>query len=103
MPMGRLRSVIEFHQTAAKITHGNPMDIDHGLHLADCNLLLTCDRNFFKVLGLVVEERVPRVKLGRPVLVPRLPDHSALEDIRGVIEDALNVSALSTPDSSSLG
>src|SRR5215216_3733231 len=90
MPMGRLRSVIEFHQTAAKITHGNPMDIDHGLHLADCDLLLTCDRNFFKVLGLVVEEGIPGTRLGRPVLVPRLPHHFALEAIRGAIVGASN-------------
>lgn len=41
MPVGRLRSAVEFHQTAAKISHGNPMDTDHGVHLADCDLLLT--------------------------------------------------------------
>lgn len=103
MPTGRLRSAVEFHQLSAKITHGNGNDVDHGLHLADCDLLLTCDRNFFKVLGLVVEERIPSTRLGRPVLVPRLPDHSALEAIRAAIEEAVNASPLSTPDSSSLG
>jgi len=103
MPMGRLRSAVEFHPLAAKITQGNDNDVDHGLHLADCDLLLTCDRNFFKVLGLVVEEGIPGTRLGRPVLVPRLPHHFALEAIRGAIVGASNASTLSTPDSSSLG
>lgn len=102
IPMGRLRSAVEFHQLTAKITHGNDNDVDQGLHLADCDLFLTCDRNFFKVLDLVVKEGIPGTRLGRPVLVPRLAGHSALEAIRGAMEKALNASPHSTPDSSSL-
>lgn len=70
MPVGRLRSTIEFYQFAAKISRGNPMDTDHGVHLADCDLLLTCDKEFSKVLNLVVREGVPGARLGRPILVP---------------------------------
>lgn len=103
MPVSRLRSAVEFHQSAAKITHGNPMDIDHGLHLANCDLLLTCDRSFFKVLGLVAEEGVPGARLGRPVLVPRLSGHSALEAIRGAVDEAASAQPLAPPSSPSLG
>jgi len=90
MPVGRLRSAIEFHQVAAKITHGNPMDTDHGVHLGDCDLLLTCDKAFFKVLSLVAQEGVPGTRLGKPLLVPRQPSHSALEAIRRVVDDAVS-------------
>jgi hypothetical protein len=71
MPVGRLRSAVEFHQTAAKITHGNPLDTAHGVHLADCDLLLTCDRRFFEVLELVVLEGAPGARLGSGASIPR--------------------------------
>ena len=82
MPVGRLRSAVEFHQTAAKITHGNPLDTNHGVHLADCDLLLTCDQKFFEALNLVVREGVPGARLGRPVLA-RCLDVPALYSTRG--------------------
>ena len=85
--MGRLHSAIEFHQVAAKITHGNPLDTQHGVHLGDCDLLLTCDKAFFKVLGLVTQEGVPGARLGKPLLVPRHPGHSALEAIRRAVDE----------------
>jgi predicted nucleic acid-binding protein len=90
MPVGCLRSAIEFHQVAAKITHGNPLDTEHGVHLGDCDLLLTCDKTFFKVLGLVTQEGVPGARLGKPLLVPRQTSHSALEAIRRVVDDAVS-------------
>jgi hypothetical protein len=71
MPAGRLRSEVEFHQTAAKITHGNPLVTAHGVHLADCDLLLTCDRRFFEVLQLVVLEGAPGARLGSGASIPR--------------------------------
>jgi hypothetical protein len=33
MPVGHLRSAVEFHQFAAKITPRNPMGIEHGVHV----------------------------------------------------------------------
>lgn len=91
MPVGRLRSTIEFHQFTAKVSHGNPMDTDHGVHLADCDLLLTCDKEFSKVLNLVTQEGVPGARLGRPVLVSRRSGYSALEAIIGALEESANV------------
>lgn len=91
MPVGRLRSTIEFYQFAAKISRGNPMDTDHGVHLADCDLLLTCDKDFSKVLNLVAREGVPGARLGRPVLVPRRAGRSALEAIIRALEESASV------------
>jgi hypothetical protein len=64
------------------------LDTEHAVHLADCDLLLTGDKAFFKVLSLLAQEGVPVAQLGRPVLVRQRPDRSALEAIRTAIEEA---------------
>lgn len=86
LQLGRLRSNMEFFQTTQKISHGNPIDAGHGVHLVDCNLFLTCDRVFFNVLESIVKEGVPGARLGSPALVARAAGKSALRAIRRVLE-----------------
>jgi hypothetical protein len=87
MPLGRLHSAAEYYQPSRPVTHGNILDAHHAIHLADCDRLLTCDHDLFKVL-LLIRAEFPATVFGQPVLVRRRPQYSAVEAIREALRDA---------------
>lgn len=43
-------------QADMKITNGNPIDVQHAAYLPDCEVFLTADKNFVRVLDRVAEQ-----------------------------------------------
>ncbi|MGY0489432.1 hypothetical protein [Streptomyces sp. WG-D5] len=67
MPRNWLRWAAETVQTDMKITGGNPRDVQHASHLPDCDVFLTADKNFLRVLDRIAEQAPGPVGRGRRV------------------------------------
>jgi len=51
----RLTSIVEFFQHTETVTSGNAADMLHANHVMDCDLLVTADKAFFRVLKKALE------------------------------------------------
>lgn len=56
MPRHWLRWAVNLIQSNAKVTPGNPADEQHSTHLLDCDMFLTADARYVKVLQQVRED-----------------------------------------------
>ncbi|MGV9456753.1 hypothetical protein [Streptomyces sp. NPDC003635] len=56
MPRNWLRWAADTVQEDMKVTHGNPIDVQHASYLPDCDVFLTADKNFLRVLHRVAEQ-----------------------------------------------
>ncbi|WP_406339800.1 hypothetical protein [Streptomyces sp. NBC_00649] len=65
MPRNWPRWAAQTVQADMKITHGNPRDVQHASHLPDCDLSLTADENFLRMLDQIAEQAPVSVGRGR--------------------------------------
>lgn len=86
LPLVRLHYAVAFHQPSRPVTRGNLLDAHHAVYLADCDLFLTCDHDFFAVLNNV-RAGFPSTDLGSPVLVDRKPHRSSVDALRESLRD----------------
>ncbi|MQS37323.1 hypothetical protein FFZ77_17335 [Streptomyces katsurahamanus] len=56
MPRNWLRWAADTVQADMKVTGGNPVDCQHASYLPDCEVFLTADKNFLRVLDRIAEE-----------------------------------------------
>ncbi|WP_143626310.1 hypothetical protein [Streptomyces viridosporus] len=64
MPRNWLRWAADTVQADMKVTDGNPVDVQHASYLPDCEVFLTADKNFLRVLDRIAEQAP--VPVGRP-------------------------------------
>src|SRR5262249_19247606 len=81
VPYTRLTGLIEFYQLQHKPTHCNAIDSLHSNHLLDCDIFITADKDFYKVLFSVSQKLSLSAK---PVLINRAAT-SALQEITKVL------------------
>ena len=60
--------MVHWYQTEQKITHGNPLEVEHSAHMLDVGALVTCDRAFYSVRWKVRED------FQRPFAIPVFVD-----------------------------
>ncbi|MFJ9026333.1 hypothetical protein ACIRPU_41195 [Streptomyces sp. NPDC102259] len=56
MPRAWLRCAADTVQMDMKVTAGNPLDVQHAAYLPDCEVFLTADKNFLRVLDRIAEQ-----------------------------------------------
>jgi len=56
MPRNWLRWAADTVQEDMKVTDGNPIDAQHASYLPDCDVFLTADKNFVRVLDRIAEQ-----------------------------------------------
>ncbi|MFD0228275.1 hypothetical protein ACWGPD_29415 [Streptomyces hirsutus] len=56
MPRNWLRWAADTVQADMKVTDGNPVDVQHASYLPDCEVFLTADKNFLRVLDRIAEQ-----------------------------------------------
>ncbi|MFD4125241.1 hypothetical protein ACFXKK_04665 [Streptomyces globisporus] len=56
MPRAWLRWAADTVQMDMKVTDGNPIDVQHASYLPDCDVFLTADKNFVRVLDRIAEQ-----------------------------------------------
>ncbi|WP_405901810.1 hypothetical protein OG696_41090 [Streptomyces sp. NBC_00656] len=56
MPRTWLRWAADTVQADMKITNGNPIDVQHAAYLPDCEVFLTADKNFVRVLDRIADQ-----------------------------------------------
>ncbi len=86
VPRTAIRGLVDYHQLAFRITHGNMNDANHALNLIGNDLFITCDTNFYNVLQKVVAS--VNTKLAAPAFVDR-NTKNACEEIISVISNHL--------------
>ncbi|WP_330242109.1 hypothetical protein [Streptomyces sp. NBC_00525] len=84
MPRNWLRWAAETVQADMKVTGGNPRDVQHASHLPDCDVFLTADKNFLRVLNRIAEQAP--VPVGRGLRIAP----AAHDDIVEAIEATLS-------------
>ncbi|WNO62325.1 hypothetical protein RPQ02_40700 [Streptomyces sp. AM2-3-1] len=85
MPRNWLRWAAGMVQASMKVTRGNPVDVQHTSYLPDCEVFLTADKNFARVLRHVAE--AAPVTVGR---VQRIEAPTSVgDDVIEAIEAAL--------------
>ncbi|WP_406517447.1 hypothetical protein [Streptomyces sp. NBC_00134] len=70
MPRNWPRWAAQTVQTDLKVTHGNPRDVQHASRLPDCDLSLTADENFLRMLDQIAEQAPVSVGRDRRVAHP---------------------------------
>ncbi|WP_055566891.1 hypothetical protein [Streptomyces atriruber] len=83
MPRSWLRWAADTVQTDMKITGGNPRDVQHATHLPDCDVFLTADKNYLRVLDRI-SEQAP-ASMGRGLRVAPAAHDGTIEAIEATL------------------
>ncbi|GGR53954.1 hypothetical protein [Streptomyces roseolus] len=83
MPRNWLRWAAQTVQTDMKVTGGNPRDVQHASHLPDCDVFLTADKNFARVLDRI--GRQAPVPVGRGLRVAPAAHGGVVEAVEAAL------------------
>ncbi|WP_405791575.1 hypothetical protein OG753_36005 [Streptomyces sp. NBC_00029] len=83
MPRNWLRWAADTVQADMKITDGNPVDVQHAAYLPDCEVFLTADKNFLRVLDRIAEQSP--VPVGRALRVAPAAHDGIVEAIESAL------------------
>ncbi|MFD5126183.1 hypothetical protein [Streptomyces sp. NPDC058385] len=84
MPRNWLRWAAETVQADMKVTPGNPRDVQHASHLPDCDVFLTADKNFLRVLDQIAQQAP--VPVGRGCRVAPAAHDGIVEAIQATLD-----------------
>ncbi|NEC53097.1 hypothetical protein G3I18_31780 [Actinospica acidiphila] len=83
MPRTWLRWAADTVQMDMKVTDGNPLDVQHASYLPDCEVFLTADKNFVRVLDRIAEQAP--VPVGRAYRVAPAAHDGIVEAIEATL------------------